>query len=96
MIHKKVRSNNGRMPYGYMTTFLEENKKSFDWLTRYIVNSSYTCVKKGRLEKSSVQRKATINVIHIDQPMDAGNSSQISDLSESLQLDSGSLLRANQ
>ena len=64
-------SNNGRMPYGYMTTFLEENKKSFDWLTRdNIVNSSYTCFKKGRLEKSSVQEgKATINMIHMNQPI---------------------------
>ena len=94
MIHKKVMSNNGRMPYGYMTTFLEENKKSFDWLTRDIVNSAYTRFKKGRLEKSSVPGKPTINMIHIDHPMNAGNSSQISDLSDSLQLDSGSSLRA--
>ena len=58
------------------------------------MNSAYTRSKKGRLEKSSVPGKPTINVIHIDQPMNAGNSSQISDLSDSQQLDNGSSLQA--
>ena len=42
VIHHKVISNDGRMPYGYMGTFLEENKRSFDWLTRDIINSAYS------------------------------------------------------
>ena len=40
LIHEKVLSNNGRMPYGFMNTLMEENKKSFNWLNREIVNSA--------------------------------------------------------
>ena len=41
LIHKKVLYNNGRMPYGFMKSLLEENKKSFNWLNRDIINSAY-------------------------------------------------------
>lgn len=42
VIHQKVKLNNGRMPCGYMGTFLKENKRSFDWLTPDIIYSAYT------------------------------------------------------
>ena len=29
-IHEEVKSNNGRMPHGYMRTILEENKSAFE------------------------------------------------------------------
>ena len=86
IIHKKEMSNNGRMPYGYMSTLLKENRKSFDWLTQDTVNSAYARFKKRELEKSSVREQPTINVIHIDQLTKAGNSSRISDLSDSQRL----------
>lgn len=71
IILKKLTSNNGRMPNGYMSTFLEENRNSFDWLMSDIVNNAHLRFKKGRLEKSSVQGKPIINMINIDQPTNA-------------------------
>ena len=59
-------ANNGRMPYGYMSTFLEENKRSFDWLTRDIVNSAYTRFKKRRLELHSDRKQPTISEIQLE------------------------------
>ena len=64
------------MPYGYMSTFFDENKKHFDSLTRDTVNSVYTRFKKKTSEKSTAKGEPTINIIHIDQLMTAGNSSQ--------------------
>ena len=83
VIHKKVTANNGRMPYGYMATFLEENQKTFDWITRDIINSAYTRFKKRRLEKHSDREQPTISEIHLD--AETGNSTSLSDLSESQQ-----------
>ena len=34
IIHNKVLSNNGRIPYGYMSTLIKKNQNDFEWLTR--------------------------------------------------------------
>ena len=79
------------MPYGYMSTFLEENKRSFDWLTRDIVNSAYTRFKKRRLEFHSDCKQPTISEIQLDTQTSAfSNSTSLSDLSESQQHHGGS------
>ena len=83
VIHRKVTANNGRMPYGYMGTFLEENRKSFDWLTRDIINSAYTRFKKRRSEFHSDREQPTISEIHLDEKTSAFNSTSLSDLSTS-------------
>ena len=83
LIHKKVLSNNGRMPYGYMNTLLEENKKSFHWLTRDVVNSAYTRFKKMKkksLEITAEAKKPTINEVHIDQHTTETSSNSMSSL----------------
>ena len=91
VIHQNVTANNGRMPYGYMSTFLEENKRSSDWLTRDIVNSAYTRYKKRRLELHSDRKQPTISEIQLDTQTSAfSNSTSLSDLSESQQHHGGS------
>ena len=85
VIHQKVIANDGRMPYGYMGTFLEENKRSFDWLTRDIINSAYTRFKKRRSEFHSDREQPTIIEIHLDDQTSAFNSTSLSDLSGSQQ-----------
>ena len=82
--------NNGKMSYGYMGTFLEENKRSFDCLTRDIINSAYTRFKKRRSEFHSDREQPTIIEIHLDDQTSAFNSTSLSDLSESQQHCGGS------
>ena len=66
-IHKKVQENNGRMPHKFMTTLLEENKKSFNWLTRDMINSSYTRFKKRkRLNKNESKEQPTIFKMQVE------------------------------
>lgn len=76
-IHRRVQNNNGRMPHGYMKTILDENKSSFEWLTRDIVNSAYTRFKK-RLKDHSEQQP--VKEIHL---ADQQIFTSVSDLSES-------------
>lgn len=76
-IHRRVQNNNGRMPHGYMKTILDENKSSFEWLTRDIVNSAYTRFKK-RLKDHSEQQP--VKEIHF---ADQQIFTSVSDLSES-------------
>ena len=66
-IQKKVQENNGRMPHKFMTTLLEENKKSFNWLTRDMINSSYTRFKKRkRLNENESKEQSTIFKIQVE------------------------------
>ena len=79
------------MLYGYMSTFLEDNQKSFDWITRDIINSAYTRFKKRRLEIHSDREQPTIREIHLDAETGAFfNSTSLLDLSESQQYHEGS------
>ncbi len=38
-----------------MSSFLWENRRTFDWISRDIVNSAYTQFKKGRLGNTKYQ-----------------------------------------
>ena len=90
-IHEEVKSNNGRMPHGYMRTILEENKSAFEWLTRDIVNSAY-CRFKRRVVASNHSDKQPVCEIHLDHMQ---KSSSMSDLSESQQNHSSISSRKN-
>ncbi len=65
------------MPHGYMKTILDENKSSFEWSNRDIVNSAYTRFKK-RLKDHSEQQPVK-NIHLVDQQI----FTSVSDLSES-------------
>ena len=88
-IHSRVQKNNGRMPHGYMNTLLEENKSDFNWLTRDIINSSYTRYKK-RLKQHSEHQQPVDEISLIDQQK---LSTSMSDLSESQQDTTGTSCR---
>ena len=77
-IHSRVEKNNGRMPHGYMKTILDENKTSFEWLTRDIVNSAYTCFEKRLKDHHSEQQP--VKEIHL---VDQQIFTSVSDLNES-------------
>ena len=56
------------MPYRFMSTLIRENKKSFNWLTRDMVNSAYTRFKKRRrLEDNPAKEQPTIFQIQVDE-----------------------------
>jgi len=66
-IHKRVEENNGRMPHKFMKTLVEENQKSFDWLSRDMINSAYTRYKKRKRMKENTQKdQPTIFHIQIE------------------------------
>ena len=46
-IHQTALENDGKLPYGFMLSFVEENKKSCSWVTRDSLNSTYTRYKKS-------------------------------------------------
>ena len=46
-IHQIALENDGKLPYGFMLSFVEENKKSCSWVTRDSLNSAYTRYKKS-------------------------------------------------
>ena len=85
-IHKKVQDNNGRMPHKFMKTLVEENKKSFNWLTRDMINSSYTRFKKRkRMDEMPGKEQPAIFKIRIekqdsDKSKSTLHSTSISDL----------------
>ena len=67
IIHNKVLSNNGRIPYGYMSTLIKENQNDFEWLTRDMVNSAYSRQKKKkRLGENLEKDQPTILQIRVD------------------------------
>ena len=81
IIHKKVLENNGRMPYKFMSTLIKENKKSFNWLTRDMVNSAYTRFKKKRrLEENPAKEQPTIFQIQVDGEKNSSLRTCISDI----------------
>ena len=45
-IHEAAQSNNGKLPYRYMTKFIQENKRTCPWLNRDIINSAFSRYKK--------------------------------------------------
>ena len=49
-IHEAAKSNNGKLPYGYMTKCVDENKKSSSWLTSALMHSAYIWFKKKILD----------------------------------------------
>ena len=75
------------MPYGFMKTLLEENKKSFNWLNRDIVNSAYVRFKKNKKKglkvSTSDTQQPTINEVHMDENTAEATRTTLSDLSDS-------------
>jgi len=81
IIHNKVLSNDGRMPYRYMSTLIKENQKDFVWLTRDMVNSLYIRYKKKkRLEENSEKDQPTILQIRVDKKKVSSFRASLSDL----------------
>ena len=61
-----------------MNTILDENKSSFEWFTKDVVNSTYTCFKKRPKDHS--EQQPVSEILLVDQQI----STSVSDLSESV------------
>ncbi len=84
-MYSRVKNNNGRMPHSYINTLLEKNRSDFNWLTRNIVNSAYSCYKK-RLKRHSEYLQPIDEIQLIDQQKVL---TSMSDLSKSQQNTTG-------
>ena len=62
-IHEAAQNNNGKLPYGYMLKFVEENRKMSPWLNRDIINSAYVRYKKGLMNGLHSDKPGEIEVI---------------------------------
>ena len=40
-LYEDEKQHEGKLPYGYMKTFIKENKKSWDWMTRDTMLAAY-------------------------------------------------------
>lgn len=56
------RENGGRLPYGYMKMYIEENRKEHNWITRDVLNSGFTRYKRemGVFQNSVVQVTSSV------------------------------------
>ena len=61
-IHEAAKSNNGILPYGYMTKFVEENRKNSSWLTSAMMQSAYNRFKKKILDVPQTYKPGEIQV----------------------------------
>ena len=71
-------SKNGRLPYGFMLKFVQENKKNSSWLTQGMMNSAWKRYKQ-KLDVQNSERKPS--EIYLSKSNSSLGSS-ISDLSE--------------
>ena len=55
-LHEVAKKNNGKLPYGHMQSYVKENRRLYDWVTRDALNSAYTRYKKDLLGKVPVSQ----------------------------------------
>ena len=58
-IHEASQSNkSGRLPYGFMMKFVQENKKYSSWLTQAMMNSAWKRYKKqGKFDVQNSEKQ---------------------------------------
>ena len=77
-IMEVTKSNNNRVPYGYISTLVKENRRTFKWITRDTVNRAFVRYKQRlRGELNEVQHQLQIRL-----PSQQDND-DMSDLSDS-------------
>ena len=55
LLHKETRAYNGRLPYGTMRLFVDGNKSHHNWLSRDVLNSTFSRFKKSLVVHHSDQ-----------------------------------------
>ena len=75
-LHEVAQKNNDKLPYGHMQSYVKENRRLYDWVTRDALNSAYTRYKKDLLGKAPVSQ--------VEISIGSKSSGTISSLSQSL------------
>ena len=75
-LHEVAKKNNGKLPYGHMQSYVKENRRLYDWVTRDALNSAYTRYKKDLLDETPVYQ--------VEISIGSESSGTISTLSQSL------------
>lgn len=57
---QSCKDNGGKLPYGFLTKIVTENKKQWPWISRDTVNSAFTRYKKSVAQCSSVNLDAVV------------------------------------
>ena len=78
-IHDNAMQNGGKVPYGHMQSFVNENRKIYKWITRDALNSAYTRYKKS-LETSP--KDFSVHEVEVSM-RESGSSESLSTLSYS-------------
>ena len=60
-MHDVAMKNNGKMPYGHIQSYVEQNSKLYKWVTRDALNSAYTRYKRSLVAKPLVAQVEVSN-----------------------------------
>ena len=80
-VRRVAKKNNGKLPYGHMQSYVKEDRRLYDWVTRDALNSAYT-----RYKKDLLGRGAPVSQVEISAGKSSWSSGTISSLSQSFSL----------
>ena len=78
-IHQVEIENGGKLPYGYMKSFVKENRKTWEWMSRDTMVSAYLRY-KAKQERQEAKKDSESSMAPVKEVVTSGNKSTLSDL----------------
>ena len=85
-VHDNAMKNGGKLPYGHMQSFVNENRKIYKWITRDALNSAYTRYNKS-VETADSTKAFSVRQVEVS-TRESNSSQSLSTLSHSYNFNS--------